>query len=76
MRLDAAIIMKAKEGSPYELQYLQEYFDHYITTLSIVYAIEPDGRIVPHLDPDIKEDLRACVIQATLKFDTNKKQKR
>ena len=75
MRLDAEIIMKAKEGSSYELQYLQEYFDDYITALSVVYATEPDGRIVPYLDNEIKEELRECLIQATLKFDKEKGKK-
>lgn len=75
MRLDADIIRRAKDGSPYELQYLLAYYDDYITSLSVVYSAEPDGRVVPRLDNDIKEELRASVIQATMKFDEKKRKK-
>lgn len=75
MLLDADTILRAKKGAPYEIQYLQEYFNDYINALSVVFATEPDGRVVPYLNLEIKEELRACVIEATLKFDIHKGKK-
>ena len=76
MKLEAETIMRAKEGSVAEMRYLQEYFDDYINALSICYATDSDGHAVPFLNQDIKDDLRSCIIEATLKFDKNKRQKR
>lgn len=75
MQLNAEMIIRAKEGSLYDLYCLQEHYDNYIRTLSIVYAIEPNGHMMRHMNIEIREQLKECVIEATLKFDIDKRVK-
>ena len=76
MPLSAGMIMRAKEGSLYDLYCLQEYYGDYINALSTVYAIDLNGNKVYYLNNEIREELKACVIEATLKFDTQKKSRK
>ena len=76
MPLSARMIMRAKEGSLYDLYCLQEYYGDYINALSTVYAIDLNGNKVYYLNNEIREELKTCVIEATLKFDIQKKNKK
>lgn len=69
MRLSADLIRRAKAGDLSAMQQLQEYFEGYITSLSILWIKESDGTVKPYLDSDIQEELREAVIEGTLKFD-------
>lgn len=75
MQLNAEMIIRAKEGSLYDLYCLQEYYDDYIKTLSIVYSIDYNGRITRYMNAEIREELKECVIEATLKFDSTRRAK-
>ena len=69
MRLSADLIRRAKAGDLSAMQQLQEYFEGYITSRSILWIKESDGTVKPYLDSDIQEELREAVIEGTLKFD-------
>lgn len=72
MRLTADLIRSAKDGDPQALRYLQKYFENYITSLSSVGIMMPNGTVLPYLDQDIREELREAVIEGTLKFDESR----
>ena len=72
MRLTADLIRSAKDGDPQALRCLQKYFENYITSLSFVGIMLPNGTVQPYLDQDIREELREAVIEGTLKFDENR----
>lgn len=69
MHLTADLIRRAKAGDLFAMKQLQEYFEGYITSLSILWVKESDGTVKPYLDSDIQEELREAVIEGTLKFD-------
>lgn len=69
MRLTADLIRSAKAGDIQALRYLQKYFENYITSLSVVGVMTPNGTIQHQLDQDIREELYEAVIEGTMKFD-------
>lgn len=75
MRLTADLIRRAKAGDLSAMRQLQEHFEGYITSLSILWLKESDGTVKPYLDSDIQEELREAVIEGTLKFDENRRTK-
>lgn len=75
MHLSADLIRRAKAGDMSAMRQLQEHFEGYITSLSILWIKESDGTVRPYLDNDIREELREAVIEGTLKFDENRRKK-
>lgn len=72
MGLNAADIFAAQQGDADAMHRLLEYYDHYLTSLSFVTIKTEGGGVERVFSSEIKEDLQAAVIEATLKFDIDR----